>query len=92
MESVFTDPNPARFDSLQYGDTATFKWVYKITAIAEETATFTMNLAGDPNDLNTKTEVVTMQSVLFAASSKSALDSEGLACCTVDPDLLVFHS
>ena len=92
VTNPFTDPNPTVFDSLMYGDTATFKWVYKIDAAASETVTFNVTLAGDAENYNSHLETVTVQNVLFAQSSQTTLESESLSCCPVEPDLLVFHN
>jgi len=88
---TITDPLSELSDSLKYGDTATFKWVYKVEALAGESVTFFMDLTGDTNNLNDKNAIVSIENVLFAQSSKSALESEGLACCQTKPEILVFH-
>lgn len=85
-------PSPATVETLERGDTATFRWVYKATGEDGDTATCTAYFDTAQTKQAGSPAVVKIQDPGFASQSETSLESEGLVCCRTTDDQLVFHA
>ena len=83
-------PDPPKYSSLATGDTAYFKWIYKISGVNGDTAQFTASLNnGYPGNNANATARVT--SIAFSLQSGTALESQGLSTTTTPDNILILH-
>ena len=83
-------PIPPQYDSLASGDTAFFKWVYKMTGTGGQTKTFTASLQ-NPFTGNTVSDTVTIEDVGFSIQSGTAIESQGLSTSQAPDEILILH-
>lgn len=84
-----TSITPSSIDTLEKGDIAIFRKVYKADGVAGDTTNCNAVLRTGGNTIGPVT--VTIQDPAFASQSATALESEGLTCCKTGDDTLVFH-
>lgn len=90
VSTKLSGPDPQNYESLANGDTAYFKWIYRMNGAGGETKTFSASLVnGYPG--NTATAAVTLSDVTFSLQSGTALESQGLSATLLPEGLLVFH-
>ena len=83
-------PYPVSYPVLERGDTAYFKWTYKITGNAGDKAKFEASLVGGyaGQVVDGEVEVAT---VSLADSSNTSLESKGLGATLSSDDILFLH-
>jgi len=84
-------PVPSEYESLAKGDTAYFKWSYKLKGNMNDVVTFT---AGLVNGLpaNTASASISISDIQFAVASGTSVKTDGLSCCKVPKTVLIFHN
>lgn len=84
------DPIPPKYGSLASGDTAFFKWNYKVTGTASQSKTFTASL--NPSfPGNTASDTVTLADVSFSIQSGTSVQSTGLTTAKTPDNILILH-
>ncbi len=70
------------------GNTAIFKWVYKVSGLNADTVKLTAALNGNPYSYS---DTITLMDPLNAGFSANSLTSQGITCCRTFDSLLVLH-
>jgi hypothetical protein len=83
-------PNPPKYDTLLKGDTAYFKWIYKVSGDTGQTVTFTASIQnGYPE--NDVSDTATLSDVIFAIQSGASVETQGITVPPTADDILVLH-
>jgi len=88
--TLTSGPIPAQFDSLDPGDIAIFRWVYKLNGDADSTFTFTGSLQNGVAG-NTASETVTIGNILEAEIAGQSINAVGFGTQEFAPNVFVFH-
>jgi len=84
-------PIPSSYDSLMSGDTATFKYVYRMEGNEGQSKSFVGSIQnGYPE--NTSSETVEIDIVPFAEESGTTLESDGFQGSSLSKDILILHA
>ena len=80
--------DPASYDKLEPGDSATFQWIYEIKGEKGDTVSFSASLVNGIDEVSTS---VTVGNVLLAEQAGVALEAIGLGKSSLSSDVLLFH-
>jgi len=89
-DTLTSGPTPAQFDSLDPGDIAIFRWVYKLNGDADDTFTFTGSLQNGVAG-NTDSETVSIGNILEAEIAGQSINAVGFGTQEYAPNVFVFH-
>ena len=88
--NLLSGPNPPQYDTLTKGETAIFKWIFKMTGETGDTKTFTASLQnGYPE--NQVSEDATISDVIFAIQSGASIETQGITVPPTPDNILMLH-
>lgn len=83
-------PDPPQYETLAVGETAMFKWIFKMTGETDEIKTFTGSLQNGYLG-NQVSASATISDVIFAIQSGASIESQGITVPPTPDDILILH-
>lgn len=87
---ILSGPDPPQYETLARGETAIFKWIFKIKGDTADTKMFTASLQnGYPE--NQVSETVTISDVIFAIQSGASIETQGITVAPTPDNIIMLH-